>query len=342
MAERSTVRLQDVAEHAGVSLATASRMLADPGYGGRAGLRERVMASASALGYRPNPHARALATATSLNVGLVVHDVRDAYFAMMSGGVITVAERHDLLVSMVCTYRDVSRELEYVKRLADQRVRAIILLGSSSRDAAHAEAMNAELEAYQSSGGSVVSVTRGRSIGHVVDIDNVGGMRSLAGALADQGYASFGVIAGPLRLLTVRDRLHGIRQGLKDHGITLAKDDIVYTDMSREGGYTGVQTLMNRAEPPQCIMAIADVVAFGALSWLRSEGISVPADVAVSGFGGIPGAIDAVPSLTTLQLPLERVGETAMELALRPTTPRHVVEIEGSLVLRDSTAAPRR
>jgi LacI family transcriptional regulator len=341
MAERSSARLQDVAEHAGVSLATASRMLADPAYGGRAGLRERVIASAAALGYRPNPHARALATATSLNVGLVVHDVRDAYFAMMSGGVMTVAEQHDLLVSMVCTYRDVNRELEYVRRLADQRVRAIILLGSSSRDSAHAAAMNAELEAYQASGGAVVSVTRGRAIGHVVDIDNAGGMRILASALAEQGHTSFGVIAGPLRLLTVRDRLNGIKQGLKEHGITLTKDDIVYTDMSREGGFSGARTLMNREKPPGCIMAIADVVAFGALSWLRSEGIRVPDDVSVSGFGGLPAAIDAVPSLSTVELPLERVGETAMELALGPASPRHVVEIEGTLVLRDSTMLPR-
>lgn len=338
MADRPTVRLQDVATHAGVSLATASRMLADPGYGGRAGLRERVMASAETLGYRPNPHARALATSTSTNVGLVVHDVRDPYFAMVSGGVITVAERHDLLVSMVCTYRDMSRELEYVRRLADQRLRAIILTGSSSRDSAHGRALNAELASYQAAGGSVVSVTRSRSIGHLIEIDNTGGMRRLAGELARQGYESFGVIAGPRRLLSVRDRLQGITQGLREHGLDLAKEDVVYGDMSREGGLAGAQELMSRRRPPACIMAVADVMGFGALSWLRSQGITVPDDVAVSGFGGLPAGIDAVPSLTTLELPLERVGETAMELALRPASPRHVVQIEGSLVLRDSTA----
>ncbi|MGH8965417.1 MAG: LacI family DNA-binding transcriptional regulator, partial [Actinomycetes bacterium] len=65
MAERSTVRLQDVAAHAGVSLATASRMLSDPGYGGRAGMRERVLASAAELGYRPNPAAQSLRSGKS-------------------------------------------------------------------------------------------------------------------------------------------------------------------------------------------------------------------------------------------------------------------------------------
>ncbi|MCG5214587.1 LacI family transcriptional regulator [Streptosporangium sp. KLBMP 9127] len=324
-----------------MSLATASRMLSDPEYGGRAGLRERVLASAAELGYRPNPHARALAMATSTNIGLVIHDVRDPYFATLSGGVITVAERHDLLVSMVCSYRDASRELEYTKRLADQRVRAIILAGSSVRDSAHAAAMHAELVSYQHSGGSVVSVTRGRTVGHVVDIDNSGGMRTLVHAMVELGHTSFGVIAGPLRLLAVRDRLQGIRQGLKDHGLTLGRDDIVYVDMSRDGGLAGAHLLMKRPKPPRCLLAISDVVAFGALSWLRAQGMTVPDDVSVTGFGGIPAAIDAVPSLTTVELPLEQVGENAMELALKPASPRHIVEVKGTLVRRDSVAPPR-
>lgn len=341
MVERSLVRLQDVAEQAGVSLATASRMLSDPEYVGRAGLRERVLAAAAELGYRANPHARALATSSSTNVGLVIHDVRDAYFAMLSGGVITVAEQHDLLVSMVCTYRNAARELEYVRRLAAQRMRAIILAGSAVRDQAHTAAMHAELEAYQRSGGSVVSVTRGRTVGHVVDIDNAGGMRKLVHDLVGMGHTSFGVIAGPLKLLAVRERLQGVKQGLKDHGITLDRDDVVYVDLSREGGLAGARMLMSRPNPPRCLLAVADIVAFGAMSWLRAEGVSVPGEVSVTGFGGIPAAIDAVPSLTTVEVPLEKVGETAMELALKPASPRHVVEIEGTLVRRDSVAPPR-
>ncbi|TDD87843.1 LacI family DNA-binding transcriptional regulator [Actinomadura rubrisoli] len=341
MADRTLVRLQDVAARAGVSIATASRMLSDPDYGGRAALRERVLAAAAELGYRANPHARALATSSSTNVGLVVHDVRDSYFAMLSGGVISVAEREDLLVSMVCTYRDPARELEYVKRLIGQRVRALVLAGSAFRDTAHNAAMRAELAAYQESGGSVVSVTRGRDIGHLVQIDNIGGMRGLAGAMVELGHTSFGVVAGPLRLLAVRDRLQGLRQGLKDHGIVLSRDDIVYTDLSREGGLSGAQTLMSRPNPPGCLMTLADVMAFGAMSWLRSNGIAVPDEVSVTGFGGLPAAVDAVPPLATVEIPLERVGETAMDLALRPPSPRHVVEVEGTLARRASAAAPR-
>lgn len=341
MTERPQIRLQDVAERAGVSIATASRILGDPGYGGRAGLRERVSAAAVELGYRPNLHARALAKSSSANVGLVVHDVRDAYFAMISGGVISVAEKHDVLVNMVCTYRDAARELDYVRRLAAQRVRALILAGSGFRDADHNAAMAEELAAYEDAGGSVVSVGRARSTGHAVGLDNTGGMRRLVHELVGLGHQRFGVIAGPQRLDTVRDRLQGIRQGLRDHGLALERNDVTWQDMSRDGGRAGAAVLCRRRNPPTCVIGIADVVAVGALSWAHESGMSVPRELSIAGFGGIAAALDAVPPLTTVELPLERIGEVAMELALRPSTPRHTVEIEGNVVLRGSTGAPR-
>ena len=340
MVQRSEVRLQDVADRAGVSLATASRVFADPGYGGRAGLRTRVATAAAELGYRPNPHARALASATSSNVGLVVHDVRDAYFAALSGGVITVADRNELLVNIVCTFRDPEKEVEYVRRLAAQRVRALILAGSSFRSTEMNALMRAELEAYARGGGSVVSLSPDRGVGHTVCIDNEGGMRRLVHALAEQGHSRFGTIAGPARLNAVRDRLQGIRLGLKDAGITMSRNDVVHQDLSREGGALGASILLGRSEPPTCLIGVADVVAVGAQTWAIQHGFNVPEDVSIAGFGNIAATLDAMPPLTTVEVPLERVGEIAMELALRAAKPRHAVEVEGTVVVRGSTAAP--
>ncbi|MFI6292780.1 LacI family DNA-binding transcriptional regulator [Nonomuraea sp. NPDC050790] len=337
--EGRRVRLQDVADHAGVSLATASRMLAGSDYKGRAALRDKVLASAAELGYRPNLHARALASSTSTSVGLVVHDVRDAYFAMIAGGVIRAAEAHRLLVTMVSTYRDPRQELNYVSLLSAQRPRAIILAGSSFTDRAHAAAMAEQLSAYQAGGGAVVSVTRGRKIGHLIEVDNVEGARRLAHRLADLGHTSFGVISGPARLIAVRDRMHGFRLGLQDRGIELAADAVVHTEISRDGGARAARRLLGRDERPTCLWGVADVVAVGAMAWARSAGLRIPEDVSVAGFGGTPPASDAVPALTTVELPLERIGATALDLALLPPDePRHTVEIGGTVLMRDSTA----
>ncbi|KAB2347892.1 LacI family DNA-binding transcriptional regulator [Actinomadura rudentiformis] len=343
--EGRPVRLKDVADHAGVSLATASRMLSDADYKGRAALRDRVLAAAAELGYRPNLHARALASSTSTSVGLVVHDVRDSYFAMIAGGVIEVAEAHDLLVTMVCTYRDPRQELNYLRLLSTQRPRAIVLAGSSFSDRAHAAAMMEQLAAYQAAGGAIVSVTRGRKIGHLVKIGNVEAARRLAHRLVDLGHTSFGVISGPAKLTSVSDRLRGFRLGLEDRGVRLAPGSIVRVDLSRDGGARGARLLLDRPDRPDrptCVFGVADVVAVGAMAWIRSAGLRVPADVSVAGFGGTPLAFDTVPVLTTVELPLERIGRVAMELALLPgNEPRHTVEIDGAVQMRDSTAPPR-
>jgi LacI family transcriptional regulator, galactose operon repressor len=341
MSDRTPVRLQDVAEKAGVSIATASRVLSDPAYAGREGLRERVTAAAAHLGYRPNPHARALASSTSTNVGLVVHDISDAYFATVSSGVIAVADRHDLLVSMVCSHRDPARELDYVRRLIAQRVRALILAGSSFRSAQHNSAMLAELTRYQGSGGSIVSISHGRDIGHAVQVDSRGAMRDLTAALISLGHKRFGVVAGPSKLTAVHDRLQGIKDALRDSGLELAAGAVSHQDISREGGAAGAAVLLTRRSPPTCLIATSDVMAVGAQSWALNDGYRVPDDISITGFGGIPAAADAVPPITTVSLPLTEIGQTAMELALQPPdAPRHIVQIEGKTVMRPSVAAP--
>lgn len=342
MSDRAAVRLQDVAEKAGVSIATASRVLGDPTYAGRAGLRERVTAAAAHLGYRPNPHARALASSMSTNVGLVVHDISDAYFATVSSGVIAVADRHDLLVSMVCSHRDPARELDYVRRLIAQRVRALILAGSSFRSREHNKAMLTELTRYQDNGGSIVSISYGRDIGHAVQVDSRAAMRDLTAELIALGHKRFGVMAGPSRLTAVHDRLQGIKDALREAGLVLAAGAVQHHDISREGGAAGAAALLTNRTAPTCLIATSDVMAVGAQSWALANGYRVPDDISITGFGGIPAVADAVPPITTVSLPLIEIGRTAMELALQPPdSPRHIVQIQGKTVMGPSVAPPR-
>jgi LacI family transcriptional regulator len=341
MSDRAPVRLQDVAKKAGVSIATASRVLCDPGYVGRAGLRERVTAAAAHLGYRPNPHARALASSTSTNVGLVVHDISDAYFATLSSGVIAVADRHDLLVSMVCSHRDPARELDYVRRLIAQRVRALILAGSSFRSGQHNSAMLAELRRYQDNGGSIVSISHGRDIGHAVQVDSRAAMRDLTATLIALGHKRFSVAAGPSKLTAVHDRLQGIKDALRNAGLGLGAGAVSHQDISREGGAAAAAVLLTGSSKPTCLIATSDVMAVGAQSWALNHDYRVPEDISITGFGGIPAVADAVPPITTVALPLTEIGQTAMELALqRADSPRHIVQIQGKTVMRRSVAAP--
>lgn len=335
------VKLEDVAQHAGVSLATASRVLNGGAHRGRQDLRERVLVSAAALGYVPNPHARALASATSDTIGLVVQDVRDPYFAVVAGGAIEVANEHGLLVTIVCTYRDPQQETKYVAMLRAQRVRAIILAGSAYEAVGSTRAMAQELDAYCKAGGAVVSITRHRLPGDTVLVENRSAAQEVARRLVDLGHREFAVLAGPQRLTTSRDRLAGFKAGLAENGIALPAEHVVYGDFDRDGGYDAANRLLRMPRRPTCILAANDAMALGALAALREAGVSVPDDVSLTGFGDIPAALDSVPPLSTVHLPLDDLGAEAMRLALRSDRsdgPRKVT-VAGEVVLRQSTSA---
>jgi len=334
------VKLEDVALHAGVSLSTASRVLnGPPSHRGRAELRERVLASAQALGYVPNPHARALASSTSNTVGLVVQDVRDPYFAVVAGGAIEVANEHGLMVTIVCTYRDPAQEARYLSLLRAQRVRAIILAGSAYEDVAPTKAMAVDLEAYCAAGGAVVSITRHRLPGDTVLVENREGAAELARRLLKLGHRDFAVVAGPRKLTTARDRVAGFASALADAGIKLGANRIVNADFDRDGGYAAGQRLLKGRSLPTCVLAANDAMALGLLAAFRAHGVAVPQQVSVTGFGDIPAARDSVPALSSVHLPLDALGAEAMRLADRGTGDR-TVTIGGRVVLRDSTAPP--
>ncbi|MFG2091428.1 MULTISPECIES: LacI family DNA-binding transcriptional regulator [unclassified Spirillospora] len=342
-ADRAYVTLQDVAREAGVSLATASRVLNGTAQV-RADLRERVLASAAGLSYTPNAHAQALASASSTSVGVICHDVSDPYFAAVAHGVMHTAAEHGMLVMLASTFRDPAREIQYVAMLRAQRARAILLIGSGFEDRDWERSMAAELDPYQRTGGRVAVLSRHRSLKvDAVLPQNREGAADLARALLDLGHRDFGVLTGPRALTTVSDRLAGFTGALADAGVAVPAERIVEAAFTRDGGYAAATGLLRAETRPTCVFAVTDVMAVGALAAFRDNGVSVPGDISLAGFDDIPIVRDLTPPLTTVALPLRTMGETVMGLALRePATRRSRVErIAGDVVLRASTAPPR-
>ena len=136
------------------------------------------------------------------------------------------------------------------------------------------------------------------------------------------------------------DRLRGFRDELADAGVRLADEDIVECPFTRDGGYAATLEVLARGRRPTCIFAATDMMAIGALAALRESGIQVPDDISVAGFDDIPIVRELTPALSTFALPLEKIGEQAMELALTENPGRHgrILRATGTVVLRDSTA----
>jgi len=337
------VTLQDVADRAGVSLTTASRVVNEGSRRVGPRLAQRVTQAVAELGYTANLQARAVATGQSTMVGVVVHDIADPYFSSIAAGLIEVADARRLLVCLSSTAANEAAEREYVALMRAQRARAVILIGSRTDDTAAREALRAEIAAFTRSGGRAVAVGQDLLGVDTVLPENAAGAEALARAMVALGHRRFAVLAGPRGLLTARDRLDGFRAGLAAWDVPLGRDQVIHGAFTRDGGYQAMSAVLAAGEPlPDCVFAVTDVMAMGALARLRADGLQVPADIALAGFDDIGPLRDVYPPLTTVRLPLTRMGEMAAELVLAeaggglPGAPR-VIPVPGEVILREST-----
>jgi LacI family transcriptional regulator len=330
------VTLGEVARHAGVSLATASRALNGSARTVSDALAARVRASAEELGYLANAPAQALARASTATVGVLLHDIADPYFGALAKGATDTAAGAGLLTMVLNTGGDPATELRCIRMLHAQRVRAIVLAGSGYTDPAATAAIDAALTAYRAEGGVVAAVTDHGDGYDTVLPDNRGGAAALTRALLAAGHRDLAVVTGPARFRVSAERLGGVREALADVGLTIRQEWLEEAEFSREGGHLAARRLLDRTqgsrrgtgqgrgngqgrEPglPDAILALSDVCAVGVLSELRERGISVPDGIAVAGFDDIPLAADLAPALTTARMPLEQMGAAAIRLAMR-------------------------
>lgn len=316
MNERQPPTLNDVAQLAGVSLATASRVLGKSRDRVSPALADKVLAAAEHLDYVPNAHAKALARAASTTIGLIVHDVSDPYFSEIARGVLREAGGRGRLVMICNSYRDPEREFQYVAELRAQRVEAILLAGSGYTNPDVEEQLAKELTGFRSAGGRVALIGRHHAAVDAVQPDNVGGGAAVALHLAELGHERIGVLAGPAELTTIEDRLRGFREAAAGLGLEHDEESVVHVDFGRDGGRDGTHELLDRLGHVSALFALNDLMAVGALNALRERGLRVPEDVSLVGFDDIPLASDVNPPLTTVRMDMPGMGAAAIELAL--------------------------
>ena len=336
------VTLAAVARAAGVSLATASRALS--GAAGRtvtADLKAKVLQAAAELKYSPNANAQAMVRGTTTTVGLVVHDIADPFAAAVASGVMAAAAERNLIVTIASTMWDAETEIRHVEALRRQRARAVILAGSRFADETVHARLAAEVAGITAAGGRVAAIGQHGLPVDTLVMGNAQGAEHLAKVLWGLGYRSFAVLAGPESVLTSEERLTGFRQGLADCGVELPDENIIGTQLTRDGGYVAMTELLDREIDVQAVFAVNDVMAVGAMAALREHGHSVPQDMALAGFDDIATLRDIQPPLTTVRLPLVRLGRRALELALDRIDGAQPVSltVPGEVVVRASTPA---
>lgn len=338
MPGRPTMR--SVAEHAGVSHQTVSRVVnGDPTV--TDAVRERVVAAMTELGYRPSAGGRAMARGRTEVVGMVIpHDpgfafANDHLIRMMTGAEQELAARG---YGMLLSTRETSKDPASAYRRFDRRrlVDGLIVEGGGG---------TAALPHLVELGYPVVVIGYTEDDLPMVHPDDEGGAYAVTQHLLALGHRRIGVVNGPPESRLAMDaRMRGVHRAFRDARIEPGPNLIVHGDFTFESGYAAAQHLMGPPDPPTAIFAFNDAMALGVLRRLRENGRNVPGDVSVAGFDDTSAAVLGETPLTSVALQSVDLGRRAAQILLDlldgNTTHNDETIMAGRLMVRASTAPP--
>jgi len=333
------VTLEEVAQRAKVSRATASRVVnGDPRVGEP--VRVAVESAVRDLRYVPNRAARSLVTRRSDSVAVVIPEPTtqlfgDPFFPRVLRGISESLGREGMQLVLLMPQAP-SDEVRVERYLEAGHVDGVLLISLHGADP-----LPAGLRRH-----GVPFVVGGRppEAGFTyVDVDNRGGAATAVGHLLDIGRRRVATIAGPQDMAVGADRLAGYRERLSRE----RRDDtlVEVADFTHDGGRSAMERLLARDSSIDAVFAASDLMAIGAMAALRAAGRSVPHDVAVVGFDDAPMAATSDPPLTSIRQPIEEMGREMARLLIDgirvPDRPPRRVILDTQLVVRHSSAGDR-
>ncbi|GAA2111283.1 LacI family DNA-binding transcriptional regulator [Streptomyces synnematoformans] len=332
--------IRDVARRASVSVATVSRILSGT-YPNAPATRSKVMRAVRELDYVANAHARGLAGVRPKSVAIVVNTVTSPHYAHVAQGVHEEAARTGRLCTVGTTGGDPERELAAIQLLREEHAEAVILVGNINPDEAYHARMVGYARALAVAGSQLVLCGRpplGPDVpAIVVEYDNHGGAFAATSHLLSAGHKRILFLGRQAGYTTPESRIAGYRAALAAHGVPHDPALEVDSTMERREGYRMMRERLDAG--PRDFTAVFtsnDQLAAGARAALRERGLSVPEDVSMVGFDDLPPSADI--DLTTVHVPHEELGRTAVRLALKSETPgsaEHVL-LGTHIVVRNS------
>lgn len=298
--------LRDVAERAGVSVATASRV-ASGSASVREATRERVERAMRDLLYVPPARE-----SSSAAIGLLVPEFGNPVFAALAQAMETRAAAAGL-ASILCNTRgSAEREVDYVHMLLERRVDGMIFICSEVTDLRGAHTHYAQ---FLARGANLVFVNGATEAYAVtsVSVDERAAGRIATEHLIELGHRRIGFVAGNEYAMPTQEKRRGRDDALRAAGIE--PDGLVaHSSFTVTGGEHALTALLqeSRDDPPTAVICSNDLMAIGVLRAAAQEGLSVPDDLSVVGFDGIEAATWMRPALTTIEQPIEEIARTAV------------------------------
>jgi LacI family transcriptional regulator len=332
---RLTIR--QIADLAGVSIATVSRVL-----NGRGDVSDETRDLVSRVirenGYTANRSARGLSAGRTGLVGVLVPLVYPAYFSAILGGAAQALSESDLQIVLSPTGGEHDREVSVLDRLHGLTDGALIILPEESSE---------ELERHLDGGYRFVVLDPLMPLDEripSVSAAHTSGADQAMQHLLELGHRRIAQITGPAGWLATEDRRRGYRAALAAAGILPDPALEVESEPEIVPGRRAAKYLLELPEPPTAIFAFNDNIAIGAIQAARACGMRVPEDVSIVGFDDVEHATIVTPALTTVRQPLAEMGRTAVSLLNRLLERQRFetlhIELATRLVVRESTAPP--
>ena len=328
------VTLKAVADHLGLTPGTVSATLNNspaarsiPEH-----TKQRILAAAKELNYRPNFFARTLRVRRTFTIGVIAEEIGDAYGSQVISGIEKYLTRQNYFFLTVVHRHDPKLLLTYSQMLVERGVEGLITVDTSILEEPSLP---------------TVAVAGHRQIAGVTNIvlDHKRAARLALEHLKNLGHEQIAFLKGQVFSSDSEERWNAITEVAAELGIRIRPEltaRIESRDSTPEVGFPVTKELLARKGPFTALFAYNDISAIGATWALREAGLRVPQDVSVVGFDDIPGAAFANPGLTTVRQPLVRMGEIAAQTLVNQIEEREEyvpeIAIEPEFVVRDSTA----
>jgi LacI family transcriptional regulator len=336
----ANVSIRDVAQRAGVSIATVSRTVnhiptVDPE------LARRVWKAIDEVGYLPNTQARALVSGRSRMLGLIVSEITNPFFPELVQEFENLAVAQGYEVFIGSTNYEPERTESLIRRMLQRNVDGVAVMTFGIEEELVQKLVEREFPLVFVDAGPALPNIR------VLKVEYGEGIRQGVQHLAALGHRRIAFISGPLRLRSAVARRDAFLKSMAELGLTVPSEHLVEGSHTMEGGITAMETLIALDELPTAVMCSNDMTAIGVLHALYRTTLKVPDDISVVGFDDIHLAQFMLPPLTTVQMSCKDLATAAVE-ALRagierdhPLAAKTEWRIPTRLVVRQSSAFPR-
>jgi DNA-binding LacI/PurR family transcriptional regulator len=327
--------ISDVAREAGVSNATVSRVLNNTAVVNEE-TRKRVLEAIESLNYTPSFLATGMRRKKTSTFGILIPDFRNPYYSELLKALEEEARKHRY-IALICTGEmNAEREREYIRYLLARQVDGIVLCCYVSvlennafiRGVAKRVPM---IVMDQPSFGLPLSSAYA---------DGYKGFCNLVTYFIEKGHRKIGMVRSLHKYPCSESRFLGYRDTLEKHGMRVDPDLVAESEFTAAGGYDAARRILEKSKPT-AIVGVNDLLAIGAMKYIREKGYRVPADIAIAGHDNIALSSLVWPQLTTVNIPVERIAEEALTQLIRkiqnPRSRNRDIVVETQLIIRQST-----